>query len=168
MFMCANVGRFLGLTDHLGDGASFTYLKAGDNPESFRVEAELLDVWMYQAQRVLAMDGRQMTGYWNLECAGNFNIPDSAYIESDTPQAGIVADGDHLTVLGRIDFGFFERFKLVLDQHPEVTIVSLGSGGGSVDDALKTGRMIRERGRKTVTMRRRPHFLYGPVFSWLG
>lgn len=156
-FLCANIGRFLGLTDHLGEGASFTYLRAGDEPEAFRVQSELLDVWIYQAERVLAMDGRQMTGYWNLECVGNYNIPDSAYIESDTPRAGIVADGDRLTVLGDIDLGFFDRFRLALDQHPEVKTVSLGSGGGSVYDALRSGQMIRDRGLNTA--------LFGKCFS---
>ena len=69
----------------------------------------------------------------------------------------MVAVGEVLNILGEIDFGFYNRFRESLDQNPGIRIVSLGSGGGSVIDALQAGALIRERGLHTQ--------LYGKCYS---
>ncbi len=156
-YQCANLGRALGMTGSLGEGSSFQYLSPGDDPHAFLQISVELGVWMGTAESVVMMSQAQRISTWNLECVGSFGIPFSSYREDDPGQADMVAHGEFLNVLGEIDVGFYDRFRETLDQHPEVRIVSLGSGGGSVIDALQSGVLIRERGLSTQ--------LYGKCYS---
>lgn len=156
-YQCANIGRALGMTGSLGEGGSFTYLSPSDDPEAFLQISAELDVWMATAENVLKMSQAQRISTWNLECVGNFDIPLSSYRRDDPGQADMVADGEILNIIGEIDFGFYDRFREAIVQHPEVRIVSLGSGGGSVIDALQSGALIRDLGLNTQ--------LYGKCYS---
>jgi hypothetical protein len=56
-----------------------------------------------------------------------------------------LASGGTLEVTGTIDVGSAERFKTAIADFAEyVKVVALDSPGGSVNDALEIGRMIRE------------------------
>ena len=58
---------------------------------------------------------------------------------------------------GDIEAGFFERFKVALSDNPNIEEIALGSGGGSVQDALLAGYEIRRLGLTTT--------LYGNCYS---
>ncbi len=105
--------------------------------------------WVKMAEKALASNQADRLNTWNLECIGTLGIPASAGLENAAPEAQFAVDGQWLTVFGDIDSGFFERFLAELERSPAVTEVRLGSGGGSVKDALLAGREIRRRGLGT-------------------
>jgi len=156
-YRCANIARALGMTGSLGEGGAFQYLQPSDDPYEFLQISAELDVWVATAEAVAEMSPDQRVAMWNLECVGSHGIPFEAYRTDESEGADLVVEDGVLNVLGGIDFGFYDRFATALDAHPEITIVSLGSGGGSVFDALQAGELIRERGLKTQ--------LYGKCFS---
>jgi len=156
-YRCANIARALGMTASLGEGGAFQYLQPNDDPYEFLQISAELDVWVATAEAVIAMSRDQKIAMWNLECVGNHGIPFETYRQDESEGAGLVVNDGILSVLGGIDFGFYDRFRETLDQHPEVRIVSLGSGGGSVIDALQSGALIRDLGLETQ--------LYGKCYS---
>ena len=156
-YRCANIARALGMTESLGEGGAFQYLQPNDDPYEFLQISAELDVWVATAEAVMEMSHDQRVAMWNLECVGNHGIPFETYRQDEAEGADLVVKDGILNVLGGIDFGFYDRFTTVLDAHPEIIIISLGSGGGSVADALQAGELIRERGLKTQ--------LYGKCFS---
>lgn len=76
---------------------------------------------------------------------------------SARPEAEFLAEGTQLRVYGDIDTGFAERFQQALNANRSVTEVTLGSGGGSVQDALIAGLLLRSRGLDTT--------IYGNCYS---
>lgn len=156
-YRCANIARALGMTGSLGEGGSFRYLQPSDDPYEFLQISAELDVWVATAEAVIEMSTEQRIAMWNLECVGSHGNPFETYRRDESEGADFVVKDGVLNVLGGIDFGFYDRFTAVLDANPEITTVSLGSGGGSVSDALQAGVLIRERGLKTQ--------LYGKCFS---
>lgn len=94
-------------------------------------------------EAVMDLPDRDRREVWNLDCVGNFGIGKDQFMPRIAPKAAFEMHGDQLQVLGDIDFGFFERFKTFLLAHPETKSVALGSGGGSVKDAIQSGLLIR-------------------------
>jgi hypothetical protein len=88
---------------------------------------------------------------WNLSCVGKFEIAKAEYVPQLEPQATIEVVQDQLQVFGDIYAGFFEEFERVLDANKGIKTVVLGSGGGSVRDAILAGALIRDR-RLTTTL----------------
>jgi len=156
-YRCANIARALGMTASLGEGGAFQYLQPNDDPYEFLQISAELDVWVATAEAIIEMSPDQRIAMWNLECVGNHGIPFETYRQDESEGAGLVVNDGILSVLGGIDFDFYDRFREALDQHPEVRIVSLGSGGGSVIDALQSGALIRDLGLETQ--------LYGKCYS---
>ena len=104
--------------------------------------------WVGEAESALAMSEGERINTWNLECVGDWVAADAGIANAE-PDANIVADGTVLRIYGDIDSGFHDRFLAALDANPQVTVIELGSGGGSVKDALAAGREIRQRGLNT-------------------
>lgn len=68
----------------------------------------------------------------------------------DAPLAVTLGNGGVLNAVGTIDPGAFERFAAEVEQRGEyVTEVALNSPGGSVEDAIAIGNLIREKGFST-------------------
>jgi hypothetical protein len=59
-------------------------------------------------------------------------------------------NGSVIHVLGDIEPGFSKKLEEVLEANPSVDTVALGSGGGSVYEALKAGYLIRSKSLKTT------------------
>jgi hypothetical protein len=112
--------------------------------------ANELNVWVEEAKRALATNEPDRINRWNLDCVGGQGIPRSAQIGNAAPEAQFVRDGAVLRVYGNIDSGFYERFMIELERAPGLSVVELGSGGGSVKDAIQAGREIRRRGLETI------------------
>lgn len=133
--------------------------------ESFQTghEAALLALslgnWVSAAEYALQLDQEDRINTWNLDCLGMFDIPinvgiaspnPNAEFEISTPPHGAYGQGElAIIVYGDIDPGIYERFVRVVDANPEISIISLGSAGGSVFDALLMGSEIRSRGLET-------------------
>lgn len=149
---CAILGRMLGRLDEIAELEQFDYPPLNDRLDPYEAGnfAMSLHNWVGQAQWAVAADEADRINTWNLDCAGHFGIPVSARVGSAAPEAQFEANGQFLTVYGDIDKGFHERFMAALDAAEGVQEIVLGSGGGSVRDALLAGREIRRRGLRTT------------------
>ncbi len=115
--------------------------------------------WVSAAQYALELDQENRINTWNLDCLGMFDIPINVGIASPNPNAefeigapphGAYSQGElALIVYGDIDPGIYERFVIAVDANPDISVISLGSAGGSVLDALLMGSEIRSRGLET-------------------
>lgn len=148
---CAILGRMLGQIDVISELETFDYPPLKDRPDPFEaVEIGVsLSNWVGEAKTALAQTETERINTWNLDCVGTL-VPQDAYVASPAPQADIAADGTTIIVYGDIDRGMYDRFMGVLRANPDTKSVALGSGGGSVKDAIEMGREIRKRGLDTV------------------
>jgi hypothetical protein len=96
-----------------------------------------------------AIDDERKT-VWNLQCVGNLGIQISAFERPEATAALFDVNGQDFSILGAIEGGFFEEFQKELEKNPQVTRVVLGSGGGSVLDAIRAGLLIRAKGLETT------------------
>lgn len=156
---CAILGRLLDLHVMVEHIEQFDYLPINEqtDPHDLLVFSISLDNWAAAARWAVGASESERINRWNLDCVGAFGIPRDAFLESDAPEATFVRDGDWLFVYGDIEPGFFERFVQALDMHSTARIVVLGSGGGSVRDAILAGAEIRRRGLETT--------IYGNCYS---
>jgi len=133
----------LKLSEHLADeGAEFALL--------------LVNRWIEYEKTFSSRPRKDNVEHWNLECVGQFpEISRAAYIRDPLTAAEFqvgrcmtLSEGKCLQVLGPFELGFYQRFrKIILEQN--IKFVELGSGGGSVSDALAAGRLMRRRGIAT-------------------
>lgn len=156
---CAITGRMLGQVEAIRHIEEFDYppMDARSEPHDLLVFSISLDNWAGAARWALAASEAQLINFWNLDCVGQFEIAANVFMQSTSPIADFEMKGSQLHVYGDIEFGFAKRFAAVLNASPGVTEVTLGSGGGSVADALIAGTMIRNRGLNTT--------LYGNCYS---
>lgn len=157
--LCAIVGRMLEQVEAIKEIETLEYppIDATSDPHDLLVFSISLENWAIAARRVLSMSRDERINVWNLDCVGEMGIPANLFIESAQPNAAFDLNGKTLMVYGDIEAGFFDRLKAELDANPEVIEVALGSGGGSVRDALLAGYEIRSRGLSTT--------IYGNCFS---
>lgn len=156
---CAIVGRMLEQVDAIQEIESFEYppMDATSDPHALLVFSISLENWTVAARGALEMNRDERINIWNLECVGEMGIPTDRFMESSQPNAAFEFDGRTLFVYGDIEPGFFDRFSTELDAHAGIQEVALGSGGGSVRDALLAGLEIRKRRLSTT--------IYGNCFS---
>ena len=149
---CAILGRMLGHTVAVKSIEEFEYppLGAESDPHSLLVFSISLDSWVAAAKWSMKAEEYEKINTWNLDCVGKYSIPKTLFMESNTPNADFKRDGDQLFVYGDIDPGFYNRFVASLDENAGVKEVVLGSGGGSVIDAIRSGYEIRLRGLNTT------------------
>ncbi len=156
---CAILGRMLGLPEVIQHIETFEYppLDASIDAFDLLVFSVTLENWVAAARTVLAMSRDERVNVWNLDCVGEFDIAEDLFIESISPNAAFSVNGRTLFVYGDINIGFFDGFINQINSNPEVEEISLGSGGGSVRDAILAGNEIRRLGLNTT--------LHGNCFS---
>ena len=156
---CAITGRMLGQIDAIKHIEEFDYppMDTRSDPHDLLVFAISLDNWVGGAEWALAASEDQRINFWNLDCVGQFEIASGLFLESISATAELEIVGRQLRVYGDIESGFADRFAAILEDSPDVTEVTLGSGGGSVIDALIAGTLIRDRGLATT--------IYGNCYS---
>lgn len=145
---CAIAGRMLGLKDKVAvfEPPLVSFDTTVD--EDIGWEAASLSNWVYTARHFRSQPRRFKAALWNLSCA--HKVP--GYPTVDDGLGGSVKfaelsdDEETLVILGPIERGFYDKVKSELDKSPHVKYVSLGSPGGAVVEALKAGRLIRDRG----------------------
>ena len=159
--LCGVLGELVGASEqsqHLYNVAIPPMESLGSGHEAALIDNSLGN-WVSAAEHALELEPVARINTWNLDCLGMFEIPRTAAIRSPSPNAEIeVTTPPHgayslgelaLVVYGDIDSGIYDRFVEAIDANPEVTIISLGSAGGSVLDALLIGSEIRRRGLST-------------------
>ena len=155
--LCYILGRFVGYGD-LVSGLRPNYkidfnLRTEDYAMDLQARSALAGSYAAAARDVLAMSESERVQTWNLDCPGRHGIP-KVYVEQKGADTlfDINPDPDRsglLRVLGDIEDGFSDKLNEVLQRNPQIGIVTLGSGGGSVVEAMKAGRLIRSKGLHT-------------------
>lgn len=155
---CAILGKLLGKSD-LVKHLEKDYPTVSETGHEFRIAAQSLDNWVGVAKEMLATDKARRIKIWNLDCRGMLGIPASAYVsEEGVPtlyisEEGVLTfydvdkndstDGAVLRILGNVEPGFSKKLLEAIKSNHNIKYVSLGSGGGSVNEALEAGRIIR-------------------------
>lgn len=151
---CAILGRMLGQPELIRNLETFEYPLRDGTVDTYELQlfAASLSLWVDAAEWAVGADESERINTWNLDCAGRYGIPLSAMMLSSRPEADFEYDSGtrRLSVYGDIDFGFVGRFQAALQAYPDAREVALGSGGGSVRDALLAGNLIRQRGLDTT------------------
>ncbi len=126
-------------------------LRTSKNAHKLRVMAVSLDNFSRVATEILAMSHDERVIEWNLDCSGKHGIRSKYIAESQINTFYLIKNqGKVLQILGAIEPGFSERIVSAIRDNPGVEVISLGSGGGSVNEALKAGRYIRSLGLETT------------------
>lgn len=153
---CFVLGTLLGQQKHV-QRLKVTYkpnfrLRTRENAHSLRVMAISSDNFSNVARDILAMSYGERVTEWNLDCVGNYAISGNSWIGEGRERTffRIKNEGKVLQILGDIESGFSEKIILAIKNNANVETISLGSGGGSVYEALKAGRYIRSLGLETT------------------
>lgn len=149
---CAILGRMLGAVEAIRELEHLDYppLDASSDPHDLLIFSISLDSWVRAARWALAVEPHQRINTWNLDYVGHYGIPRSVHMESPREEADFEIDGNRLLAYGAIEAGFFNRFLSALEANPGIEEVALGSGGGSVTDAILSGLEIRRRNLNTT------------------
>ena len=144
---CAILGRHLGFTKQIQD-LEPPLPPMNSDPQILANSYTSLSIWVTLAERFAESSQNERAKRWNLECVGKMGISNDLWVEAD-PEVFIKADETYLWVYGDIVEGFSDLIAEALGQHPTVKTVGIGSGGGSMEEAIKAGRQIRNRGINT-------------------
>lgn len=165
---CISLGYIFGMqnyTDVLNEDliSSVNHVYRGraiSQPDNPILDAREVVIWwqliLYMISDFEHMDVEVARARWDLNCAGkdfvssfppyqNISIAASSTID-ERREAFATIDGNTITILGEITGGFYERLKQVVSDVPDPSsiIVSLGSGGGNVGEAVRAGRLLRK------------------------
>jgi hypothetical protein len=148
---CSILGRMLGRTGVVAHLEVEYPWQTENNGDTLRLMSASLDSWVAVATELKDFDRPRRIVLWNLECAGKLGIAASEAIAEANSQAfyDVVDDGQALRVLGDVNEGFAQRLRDALDANPRAKIISLGSMGGYVTEAIQAGLEIRRRGLDT-------------------
>lgn len=152
---CSVLGQLLGMAE-LVRPIEVSYepdfdLLTDVNAQDLRVMGISLGNYAHVATRILDMPHDERVVTWNLDCSGQLGLP-TAHLEQHGQSSfyTVANDGKVLTVLGTIEKGFAQKIKDAIESNPGVVVVSLGSGGGFVYEAMEAGAFIRSRGLDTI------------------
>ncbi|WP_342070569.1 hypothetical protein [Yoonia algicola] len=152
---CAILGRMLGFEEHI------RHLEEFDDPElrpdlsedelqQLMYHSHFLSNWVFTARRLVGSSDDTRQQIWNLDCVGHQGIPDSLFVGLADSSAKLIVAGNDIRVLGDFEVGFYQRFEQFVEANPQAERIVLGSGGGSVRDAIMTGLLIRRLGLATT------------------
>ena len=141
---CAILGRHLGFDEHIQD-LEPPLPPMDSDPQTLADSFASLSVWVITAERFADISQNERAKRWNLECVGKQGISTNLWVDV-APEVFIKADEAYLWVYGDIVPGFSDRIAEALGQNPEVKTIGIGSGGGSIEEAIKAGRLIRNLG----------------------
>ena len=152
---CYALGMLLGL------GESVRHLRFDRNPpltahdsdqaQDLRINAQSLYNFERATSFSLKMSPAKRRIAWNLDCAQQHGISAARF-----PHTGaatfyeLTNEGRGIRILGAIEKGFTTKLSAILKKNPDAEFVALGSGGGSVEEALAAGRLIRSKELSTT------------------
>ena len=155
MHFCAILGRRLGRKDHIRH-LEPPQPSHDEDTWDLTLHTVSLGNWVSAAVHVGTLNPTRRAKLWNLECVGQGLVPNTLFV-SVPDFTWFEIDRGQLQIYGDIIPGFSQKLEDALNQNPSVTTIALGSGGGSVHEAIKAGIIIRQRGLDTQ--------LYGSCMS---
>jgi hypothetical protein len=149
MHLCAILGRMVGHKN------SIAHLEPpqpgyGATGREFAIASTSLRNWVIAARYHATLSDDQTRRLWNLDCVGKMDIPPSLAVPVPLGH-DVVYDESRgaIMIQGDITIGFSQTVKEALTTYPEARVVSLGSGGGAVYEAMRAGLPIRQAGLET-------------------
>jgi hypothetical protein len=154
--LCAILGRRLGFVEEIVHLEPPLPAMDSDSYTLARTVYSLRN-WLSAAGAFGEMSQPERAQYWNLECLANPAIGVRSYHRAANNHVFFALDDQYLIIYGQIVEGYSSKLIDVLNQNPQVKAIRLGSGGGSVAEAMRAGTLIRQRGLRTE--------MQGPCFS---
>jgi len=148
---CYSLGMLLGLDTNvrkLRFDRRMRSARTADEANELRIRAQSLDNFASAASAALKESEKKRSIAWNLDCAEKYGIVHHQNGVSTFYE--ITNGGRGIEILGSIEVGFTERLRTTLARYPKVEFVALGSSGGSVAEAIASGRLIRSKGLATT------------------
>ena len=143
---CYSLGVLLGLeanVRHLRFDRRSHSARTADEANELRIKARSLDNFSSAANASLQESEKRRSIAWNLDCAEKYGV---SHQQNGAPTFYEVTNGGRgIKILGAIEVGFTEKLRATLARSPKVEFVALGSGGGSVAEAIASGRLIRSK-----------------------
>ena len=152
---CYSLGVLIGQADavrHLRLGRNPT-LRAtnSDEAHSLRVTAQSLDNFVDAAKHAGGLAPEERALEWNLDCVGQLGVKGKPVkLVGANTFYRLKKSGQVLQVLGDIEPGFTAKIRAAIESNPRVIAVALGSGGGSVYEALAAGQYLRSKRLETT------------------
>lgn len=147
MHQCAILGRRMGFVEHI-DHLEPPQPSLDSDPQILANNYASLMNWTNAAEWFAGVSQHERAKRWNLECVGKKGIPLGLWVDVPS-EAFYRADGTYLWIYGDVVQGFSDRLRNALSRHPEVKTVAIGSGGGSVMEAIEAGYLVRQMGLST-------------------
>tara|TARA_R110002072_G_scaffold401_18_gene2721 strand:- start:3439 stop:4401 length:963 start_codon:yes stop_codon:yes gene_type:complete len=152
---CAILGRMLGKPELIlkleeNNEPSLSESPTQDELHNLLIFAHSLSNWANVARNLIERDEDSKKKIWNLNCVGSHEIPTSAFFSVSKAAAKFRVSDSNLFILGNIELGFAEELEAALNSNPNIDRIVLGSGGGSVGEAIQAGMLIRSRGLNTT------------------
>lgn len=122
--------------------------RTADEANALRIRAQSLDNFVSAASASLKQSSAQRSISWNLDCSGKYGV--SLKQKGIPTFYEITNEGRGIKILGEIEAGFTAKLTATLARAPKAEFVALGSGGGSVAEAIASGRLIRSKGLATT------------------
>jgi len=149
MHLCAILGRLVGHKNSIGHLEPPQPDKSASGRE-FAIAATSLGNWIIAARHHTTLSSEQRRRLWNLECVGKHGIPRDLYVPVERGfQVSYDASRKSILVRGDITAGFAAIVERAIQRYPEAEVVTLGSGGGAVYEAMRAGIAIRRAGLNT-------------------
>jgi hypothetical protein len=151
-FQCYSVGLGLGFVNHVNHLRPRHTLNLNipnrDTALDAGIEADILSKLAISLNNVIDKKLGDLAQVWNLDCVGKYKIPKghiSIYgnFFSFDKKTGV------LRIIGDVDESFAKKLESAIRASPGVKIVGLSSGGGSVEQAIMAGRLLRRLGLTT-------------------
>lgn len=121
-----------------------------ENASDLRIMSNSLHNFASVATHILGMPHDERVVTWNLDCVGQLGLPRAFIQQEGQSSFYVVTKGDNtLKILGDIEEGFAQKIKNAIEANPNVEWITLGSGGGYVNEAMEAGSYIRTKGLKT-------------------
>lgn len=138
---CAILGRMVGKEKAIQHLEKMDILDPRTNPDPHDalVMSISLYSWVGAAQSALKETHERRVYFWNVNCVGWDKIAKNEGVGAKDPPITFETSGDKLLVRGPVENNFFESLKKALDTTPGIKTVTLGSGGGSVINAIRAG-----------------------------
>ncbi len=149
---CGVLGELLGLGSNVASG--WTYPDPGidsRDPDQLWLYAVSLINYVRVADDLLKESDFAWRYIWNLNCSGNYNSSKWYKFEEGSDYTLVISDDKRsIHIIGNIKPGLLDALAKRLVIHRSIKRIELSSGGGLAHEAMKIGRLIRQRQLTTV------------------
>lgn len=106
--------------------------------------------YVSRVKDILEMTEHERVELWNLDCVEQFDLGSEAYVQNNAVQSANFVHQNNgfadLRYTGEIDNNFYDKLVQALKKYPDSESLSIGSGGGSVVNAMAAGYLLKAKG----------------------